>query len=218
MSGTGPSDPNLPSKVSVTQKLKFSFESTLEIAGASNLTPEQIDAIVNANALDISSIIASVLGGFNEALLGSTTIGDNLTVSGDTIVNNLDSTAINTGIINIGDEIVIGDNTSSLSLISRLESMETTISLFNNNLTDLCNNFNRLDDLIKVNDVSQTFFEIMTQQPYKFNTLGTPTEITTSTIKLTWNYDNILAKHNINNSIIYAKLANSSDNKLIQLP
>ena len=44
-----------------------------------------------------------------------------------------------------------------------------------------------------VNDVSQTFFEIMTQQPYKFT--GENTNINSNSISLFWNYDSIIAKH-----------------------
>ena len=54
-----------------------------------------------------------------------------------------------------------------------------------------------------VNDVSQTFYEIITQQPYKFNINNI--SITSSLIILNWNYDSIIAKHSNNN---IAKLEN----------
>ena len=57
-----------------------------------------------------------------------------------------------------------------------------------------------------VNDVSQTFYEIITQQPYKFNMSNIT--INSSSIILNWNYDSIIAKHSNNN---IAKLANISD-------
>ena len=57
-----------------------------------------------------------------------------------------------------------------------------------------------------INDVSQTFYEIITQQPYKFNISNI--SITSSLIILNWNYDSIIAKHSNNN---IAKLANISD-------
>ena len=57
-----------------------------------------------------------------------------------------------------------------------------------------------------INDVSQTFYEIITQQPYKFNINNI--SITSSLIILNWNYDSIIAKHSNNN---IAKLANISD-------
>lgn len=65
-----------------------------------------------------------------------------------------------------------------------------------------------------VNDVSQTFYQIMTQQPYNFDTSGIPKEVTTSSITLSWYYDSIMAKHDIYN----ASLAFLSDNKQKQLP
>ena len=67
-----------------------------------------------------------------------------------------------------------------------------------------------------VNDVSQTFYQIMTQQPHTFDGSGIPTKITTSTITLTWNYDNIIAKHNIEG--YNARLAFLNNNKQQQLP
>lgn len=67
-----------------------------------------------------------------------------------------------------------------------------------------------------VNDISQTFYEIMTQQPHKFNSDGMATYANSSDILLEWNYDNIIARHD--NSVFNAKLANSGNTKLAQLP
>lgn len=67
-----------------------------------------------------------------------------------------------------------------------------------------------------VNDVSQTFYQIMTQQPYTFNGSGIPLEITTSIITLSWNYDNIVAKHNMEG--YNARLAFLNNSKQKQLP
>ena len=70
-----------------------------------------------------------------------------------------------------------------------------------------------------VNDVSQTFYEIMTQQPYKFSKdlSNNSLLITTSSITLYWNYDSIIAKYynqnsnnqNSNNNIIKLALFNN---------
>tara|TARA_R110002073_G_scaffold25719_4_gene84930 strand:+ start:1117 stop:4632 length:3516 start_codon:yes stop_codon:yes gene_type:complete len=67
-----------------------------------------------------------------------------------------------------------------------------------------------------VNDVSQTFYQIMTQQPYAFNGSGVPNNITTSIITLSWNYNNIIANHNMGG--YNAKLAFLDNNKQQQLP
>jgi len=61
---------------------------------------------------------------------------------------------------------------------------------------------------ILVNNVRQTFYEICTQQPYKFD--RTSINIYTTSIILRWNYDSIIPRH-LNNNI--AKLANIFDYK-----
>ena len=89
-----------------------------------------INAINNSNAsLDISSIILQVLGQFNPANLGNTDISGTMTISGDAIVNNVDSQTINTGVLSVGDELIIGES-STFSLITKIEDFETTITSF----------------------------------------------------------------------------------------
>ena len=46
-----------------------------------------------------------------------------------------------------------------------------------------------------VNNINQTFYEIITQQPHQFDSSGIPSDIKSSAITLSWNYDNIIAKH-----------------------
>ena len=55
----------------------------------------------------------------------------------------------------------------------------------------------------------------MTQQPYKFNSTGIPDYTNSSSIKLSWNFDNILAKYN--DDVLYAKLS-YLENKTKNLP
>jgi len=92
------------------------------------------------------------------------------------------------------------------------------------NLFDICLNqlahrvdgsfadvYNKIEEIynineIFVNDVSQTFYEIITQQPYKFD--KNDISINSTSIILRWNYDSIMAKHSNNN---IAKLANFVD-------
>tara|TARA_E500000178_G_scaffold13717_1_gene13155 strand:+ start:5012 stop:5233 length:222 start_codon:yes stop_codon:yes gene_type:complete len=73
MSGTGPSTVNLPSKVSVTQQIKFSSNVTtsLEISGSSNLTSSQINNILNSNLLTSN----------NDASFGNVDISGELVIS-----------------------------------------------------------------------------------------------------------------------------------------
>jgi len=80
-------------------------------------------------------------------------------------------------------------------------------------------NFDISSSFEYINDISQTFYEIMTQQPNKFKKpLINSTESSSSEIKITWNYDHLIANHN--NSIYKAQLAYPSNNtiKLSQLP
>ena len=69
-----------------------------------------------------------------------------------------------------------------------------------------------------VNEINQTFYEIMTQQPYKFKKSTTnPTQRSTSEITINWTFDHLIADHS-NNSVYKAQLANSDNIKLAQLP
>ena len=72
---------------------------------------------------------------------------------------------------------------------------------------------------IYVNNISQTFFQISTQQPHRYATsynLIIHSTITRSSIILTWNFDNILAKYdNLNLDFI---LNNEDNSKNSQLP
>jgi hypothetical protein len=72
-----------------------------------------------------------------------------------------------------------------------------------NNITNV--QLQLINELI-INKVGQTFYEITTQQPYKFakNNIS----VTSSSIILRWNYDSIIPKHD---SINVAKLANIFD-------
>jgi hypothetical protein len=77
----------------------------------------------------------------------------------------------------------------------------------NNNNTSITNSqITQILNALDVNDVGQTFFEIITQQPYKF--AKNDISLNSSSIILRWNYDSIMAKHDNNN---IAKLANIFD-------
>lgn len=71
-----------------------------------------------------------------------------------------------------------------------------------------------------VNDASQTFFEVMTQQPNKFNKINDGlTNTSTDTLTINWNFDSILVKQD--NKILNARLAfleDSTNLKSKQLP
>ena len=205
---------NQSSTLSITQRLSISIEveQTIEIEGAAGFTNDQlINAINNSNAsLDISSIILQVLGQFNSASLGNTDISGNMTISGDAVINNVDSQTINTGVIAVGDELIIGES-SSFNLITRIDNFETTITTFNNRIENMENN-------IYVNDVSQTFFQIRTQQPHRFSRTSNEPYRTSSNIRINWNFDNIMAKfNNLPQDFILNNL-NNNNLKDAQLP
>jgi len=87
---------NQSSTLSITQQSRLLIELDQTIEGAAGFTNEQL---INAS-LNISSIILQVLGQFNPVSLGNTDISGLVTISGDAIVN--------TGVISIGDELIIG--------------------------------------------------------------------------------------------------------------
>ena len=77
----------------------------------------------------------------------------------------------------------------------------------NNNISSITNTqINQFLNALDVNKVGQTFFEVITQQPYKFD--KNDISLNSSSIVLRWNYDSIIAKHDNNN---IAKLANIFD-------
>jgi len=77
----------------------------------------------------------------------------------------------------------------------------------NNNISSITNTqITQILNSLDVNKVGQTFYEIITQQPYKF--AKNDISLNSSSIVLRWNYDSIIAKHD-NASI--AKLANLFD-------
>jgi hypothetical protein len=84
--------------------------------------------------------------------------------------------------------------------------IDTSFNNVSNKLDTIDSSIDQLSYSLFVNDVSQTFYEIITQQPYKF--AKNDISINSTSIILRWNYDSIIAKHSNNN---IAKLANISD-------
>ena len=77
-----------------------------------------------------------------------------------------------------------------------------------NNSSITNSQINQFLNALDVNGVGQTFFEIITQQPYKFT--KNDISLNSSSIVLRWNYDSIIAKHDNTN---IAKLAYIFDYK-----
>ncbi len=92
---------------------------------------------------------------------------------------------------------------------NRIDITDLSYRIFNISGSEIINNTNEY-----VNDVSQTFYEIMTQQPYKFHKSGNPI-ITSSSIILNWNYDKIIAGFNDSS---YSSILSFIDNRTKYLP
>ena len=133
------------SKLSITQKMSISIEveRSLEIEGGGSMTAEQISAIVNSTQFDITSIISQVLGYYNPASLGTTDISGSLTISGDAVLENLDSTTVNTELLTIGD-ITFGDSNVT-GLAGKITILENNFNIISTNIDDLSLGLYQLD-------------------------------------------------------------------------
>ena len=128
-------------------------------------------------------------------------------------INNDLSNVINI-INNIDNSFIILDSCFNNLFRDISENKQIVEVSFNNVTQDIfdisnrLNNINIQNDYVNefVNDVSQTFFEIMTQQPYMFN--NDNISVNSNLLTLFWNYDSIIAKHNNSN---IAKLAYNQD-------
>ena len=195
---TGPKQSKQNSKISVTQKLSISIDitNTIEIDGGGNLSAEQIDAIVNNNLLDIESIISSVLGAFNPANLGNTLIGGSLTVSGDSVVENLESTTVNTGSMIVDNEILIGE-TNTFSLTNKISMLESNITNINDNIYQLEISYNYLNstkvNVNKFDELSANFYDLEAN----FNILDASAVLTNVFNELSGHFYNLATNFNI---------------------
>ena len=100
------------------------------------------------------------------------------------------------------------------NLLNNLDASFVTDDSFNT-LKSIVDNLNTETEIDYVNDVSQTFYEIMTQQPYTFDSSGIPDDVNSALINVSWNYDKIMAKNNNNN---YVNLVHFDENKQSLLP
>ena len=143
---------NQDSTISIKQKLSISIEVELEttIEGGAGLSTAQLEALVNSsNAnLDISSIILQVLGGFNNASLGSTEVSGGL-IADDITVNELLFSSD-------GQIIDISDIRLDIS------NLKTSVSYFSSIITEISTNLFILDSsTVKIdifNDLSSSHY------------------------------------------------------------
>ena len=130
------------------------------------------------------------------------------------------SSSLNQNINNLINNIdnsfsfVYQDISNINNLLNNLDASFVTDDSFNS-LKLIVDNLNTETLNIYVNDVSQTFYEIMTQQPYMFDSSGIPDDVNSALISISWNYDKIMAKNSNNN---YVNLVHFNDNKQSLLP
>ena len=104
------------------------------------------------------------------------------------------------------------------SLESSFNDLSSNHYSLESSVNELSNNHYSLESRVKINDISQTFYEIMTQQPNKFKKQANILR-NTSTIILDWDYDHLIPYHDYD-SIYKSQLAylSASNIKLAQLP
>ena len=216
---------NQDSTISIKQKLSISIEVELEttIEGGAGLSTAQLEALVNSsNAnLDISSIILQVLGGFNNASLGSTEVSGGL-IADDITVNELLFSS-DGQIIDISDiRLDISNLKTSVSYFSSiiteistnlfiLDSSTVKIDIFNDLSSSHYSLYNRVNDLSinfynlknKINDISFIFdnFELSNNRIL---------------VKLSMDISNLLITSN-DFSFSYLETLDNSDNFVLSL-
>ena len=172
------------------------LSSVVETISGSNFAEKIVDLSDNLNILisDVNFIesslnnIKNTINLLDNTYLTDQSFNDKINII-DSSFNNLVSTISNiNNIINTFDSSFVSEVSFNL-LLDQVNNIDLSLSESGNiSSSDLSNLF--------VNDVSQTFFEIMTQQPHTFDSSGIADSITSSHIILSWNYDNIIAKHN----------------------
>ena len=111
--------------------------------------------------------IDSILNEYREALLGKTIISENLNVSGDTFVEYLDASYINSNYIEIGKEIIFSNPTTSTN-IQNMNNQITNILL---SVSELSANFNILDASLILLDASIVKLDVFNELSANFNIL-----------------------------------------------
>ena len=135
-------------------------------------------------------------------------IADVVDISGGLITLGSSVTDISIILHSLVDRINNFSDVSYVSDASFQHVIHTIIDIsnrLNNVITNGINNGTSIE--YYVNDVSQTFYEIITQQPYMFAKENII--VNSSSLILKWNYDSIIAKHENAN---IAKLAFSYEN------
>ena len=182
----------------------------LKVDSCFNLVIQDI-SIINQNISNLETKVDNCFNLVNQ---------DISIINQDISIINQDISIINQDISNLASKVdtcfnlVIQDISIINNTLNNLDASFITESSFN----ELENKINNLDPANFneiLNDVSQTFFQISTQQPYHFNSSGSLTEKNSSYLLVSWDYDNIMAR-NIDNS--FSNLADTNNNKQKLLP
>ena len=199
---------------------------TTEISGGlMSDTINANDIIINelvfasdGQVIDISDIRRNIIkleASANQFVNDLRDINDNLTINHDSLESSFNVLSSN--------HYSLEDTVNDLSI--NHYSLENTVNDLTNNhnslentVNELSSNHYSLESRVKINDISQTFYEIMTQQPNKFKKQANISR-NTSTIILNWDYDHLIPYHDYD-SIYKSQLAylSASNIKLAQLP
>ena len=204
----------------VSTSLNITNQNISDVSTSLNITNQNISDvssslnITNQNIIDVSSSLNIT----NQNIIDvSTSLNiTNQNISDVSSSLNITNQNINNLINNIDNSFsfVYQDISNINNLLNNLDASFVTDDSFNT-LKSIVDNLNTETEIDYVNDVSQTFYEIMTQQPYTFDSSGIPDDVNSALINVSWNYDKIMAKNNNNN---YVNLVHFDENKQSLLP
>jgi len=218
----------------VSTSLNITNQNISDVSTSLNITNQNISDvstflnITNQNISDVSTSlnitnqnISDVSTSLNITNQNISDVSTSLNITNQNISDvstslNITNQNINNLINNIDNSFsfVYQDISNINNLLNNLDASFVTDDSFNT-LKSIVDNLNTETEIDYVNDVSQTFYEIMTQQPYTFDSSGIPDDVNSALINVSWNYDKIMAKNNNNN---YVNLVHFDENKQSLLP
>ena len=182
-----------------------------------NISPP-IDQILSLNRYaiikkftELSSVATNIDSSFNAL---NSFVNSIFRLSGDNDILELNKSLDISGVNRINNDL----SYEAITFLDNSENIVLNLRQLNEFLDS--KNFSNGGEIINtgseyVNGISQTFFEVMTQQPHAFDSSGVP-GVTSGSILLQWSFDSILAKHD-NNDVLLAKLS-YLNGKTKQLP
>ena len=180
-----------------------------EITNRNNLTNQ-----LNADISNLTQLVQNISGiDISSNFYNFKNIFENAIEISNNIINFKKDISLNSNIYNYNNQTLTElqklDNSNNLLLnLSQINELIDSKNFSTNpeSTITVSNEF--------VNDMSQSFFEIMTQQPQNFDSSGIPNIQSTSKIVLSWNYDKIIPKHLNTYDAQLAFLTNLKDKSL----